>query len=260
MHNEIDPKAAAWLRQLIADGHLDRDIVNDCSIENLEPKDCPGTSHFFAGIGGWAHALKLASWPANLPVWTGSCPCQPFSKSGKREGTSDERHLWPAWLNLIAECMPSVIFGEQVASELGRSWFSVVRDDLEALGYAVGCADISAASVGAPHRRQRLFFGASRLSHSREIKRIWNLSRMGNSHKEGPQGRTSADNSHKGSAWSPGMVDWIKCTDGIGRPSESGTYPLVDGVPARVVRIGGYGNAIVPQVGAVFIKSFMEAL
>src|SRR5690606_329182 len=70
--------------------------------------------------------------------WTGSCPCQPFSSAGKRQGERDKRHLWPEFYRLIAECNPPVVFGEQVASPLGRKWLTGVRADLEALGYAVG--------------------------------------------------------------------------------------------------------------------------
>jgi DNA (cytosine-5)-methyltransferase 1 len=59
--------------------------------------------HFFAGIGVWSYALRLAGWPDDRPVWTGSCPCQPFSAAGKGAGFADERHLWPAWHHLIRE-------------------------------------------------------------------------------------------------------------------------------------------------------------
>ena len=260
MYNENDQGAAAWLRQLVAYGHIHKGEVDERSIKELKPEDCPETSHFFAGIGGWSYALKLIGWP-DIPIWTGSCPCQPFSKAGRNSGIGDERHLWPTWLALIAKCKPSILFGEQVASELGKSWFSVVRSDLESLGYAVGCADLSAAGVGAPHRRQRLFFGATRLAETSETRRLWNASRLGNTDLPRPQGRPSApSDTGQRAPWAAGMAGWIACTDGVGRPFEPGSCPLVDGVPARVVRIRGYGNAIVPQVAATFIESFMEAI
>lgn len=116
--------------------------------------------HAFAGIGVWDYALSLAGWPEELPVWTGSCPCQPFSQAGLQRGYDDERHLWPAWFRLIKQHRPAVCFGEQVASPAGRAWLGVVRADLEALGYAVGAADLCAASVGGPHIRQRLYWVA----------------------------------------------------------------------------------------------------
>ena len=161
-YNEIEPFAAKWLRNLIAAGHLPRGDVDERSIEDVKPEDLKGYGqcHFFAGIGGWPLALSLAGWPDDQPVWTGSCPCQPFSGAGKRQGEADSRHLWPAFFRLISECRPATVFGEQVASALGREWFAAVRLDLEDLGYACGCADLCAAGVGAPHIRQRLFWVA----------------------------------------------------------------------------------------------------
>lgn len=157
--NENDPHAAQWLRDLIAAGHL-QGTVDPRSIVELDPGDCAPESHFFAGIGGWPLALAMAGWPADEPVWTGSCPCQPFSIAGRRGGAEDERHLWPEWHRLIAECRPSTIFGEQVESSDGRLWLDAVSLDLEALGYAVGASDLCAASIGAPHIRQRLYWVA----------------------------------------------------------------------------------------------------
>lgn len=116
--------------------------------------------YFFAGIAGWSRALSLAGWPSIRPVWTGSCPCQPLSVAGLGKGAGDERHLWPEFARLICECEPSTIFGEQVASKLGREWLDGISLDLEAMGYAVGAADLCAASVGAPHIRQRLWWVA----------------------------------------------------------------------------------------------------
>ena len=139
-YNENDAFATKWLRLLMQAGQVSRGPVDDRSIAALSPSDCEPTSHFFAGIGGWDYALQLAGWPSDVPVWTGSCPCQPFSVAGKKKGPDDERHLWPVWLKLIAECRPSTIFGEQVASPLGRQWLAGVRIDLEALGYVVGAA------------------------------------------------------------------------------------------------------------------------
>src|SRR5690606_2518033 len=99
-------------------------------------------------------------WPDDWPVWTGSCPCQPYSQAGARGGGDDPRALWWAWRWLIDQCRPPVVFGEQVASADGREWLSGVRADLEAMGYEVGAADLCAAGLGAPHIRQRLWWVA----------------------------------------------------------------------------------------------------
>src|SRR5215472_15498904 len=133
-YNEIDPFAAQWLRNLILAGHLPRGDVDTRSIKDVSPDDVRGYTHchFFAGIGGWPYALQLAGWPDDAPVWTGSCPCQPFSCAGKRRGKKDARHLWPQFRRLIAERHPAIVFGEQVASKAGRLWLAGIRADLEA--------------------------------------------------------------------------------------------------------------------------------
>ena len=161
-YNEHDKFAAAWLRELIADGQLPPGDVDERDIQDVRPNDLAGYTqcHFFAGIGGWKLALMRAGWPDDRPVWTGSCPCQPFSAAGKRTGSADERHLWPSWFWLIQQCSPATVFGEQVASPDALVWLDIVQPDLEGAGYAVGVADMCAAGVGAPHIRQRLWFVA----------------------------------------------------------------------------------------------------
>jgi len=161
-YNEFDPFAAAWLRNLIAAGLIPAGDVDTRSITEVKPDDIRKYTqcHFFAGIGGWSEALRLAGWPADRPVWTGSCPCQPFSSAGAQKGKTDERHLWPIWFNLIRECRPATIFGEQVSSAIAHGWLDDVYQGLEAEGYAVGSAVLPACSVGAPHKRDRLWFVA----------------------------------------------------------------------------------------------------
>ena len=178
-YNDSDPAACAWLRELIAGGQLPTGEVDERSILDVEPSDLRGFTqcHFFAGIGGWPHALRLAGVAEDRPVWTGSPPCQPFSQAGQRKGQKDDRHLAPAFLRLVAACRPDLVFGEQVASAAvlgpsgrtagaeaespaGWAWFDALAADLEAASYAVAAADLPAAGIGAPHIRQRLFFGA----------------------------------------------------------------------------------------------------
>lgn len=271
-YNEWDAKTAAWLRELIRRGHLPDGIVDERSITEVAPEDLRGFRqwHFFAGIGGWPLALKLAGWPAYAPVCTGSPPCQPFSVAGKRGGRDDSRHLAPAFLDLIAELRPPAIFGEQVSAAIKELWLDALFVELEDEGYTCASAVLPACSVGAPHKRDRLFFGAIDLADlvsdglERRLRgwadKEWQTIRR-------PAGRGGAaggefvtqripDQNH--GFWSG--ADWLGCRDGKFRPVEPGTQPLVNGVPARVVRLRGYGNAIVPSVGCEFIKGFMRGI
>ena len=172
-YNDSDPAACAWLRELIAAGLLPAGEVDERSIMDVEPADLRGFTqcHFFAGIGGWSIALRLAGWPDERPVWTGSCPCQPFSVGsvahGGAKGQGDERHLWPTFASLIRECAPPVVFGEQVASKDAEPWVDLVQADLEAMAYAFGAAPFPAAGVGSPNIRDRLYWVANANANGR---------------------------------------------------------------------------------------------
>jgi DNA (cytosine-5)-methyltransferase 1 len=161
-YNENNPYAAQWLRNLIAAGHIAPGDVDERSILDVSPDDLAGyvQCHFFAGIGVWSYALRRAGWPDDRSVWTGSCPCQPFSVAGMGLGFDDERHLWPFWHYLIEQRRPSIVLGEQVASKDADPWIDLVQDDMEALGYAFGAIPFPSAGVGAPHIRDRLYWVA----------------------------------------------------------------------------------------------------
>lgn len=161
-YNEFDPYAAQWLRNLIDAGHIAPGVVDERSIEDVIPSDLKDFTqcHFFAGVGVWSLALRRAGWPDDRPVWTGSCPCQPFSAAGAGAGFADPRHLWPTFAWLIKQCRPPVIFGEQVASKAVEPWVDLVHADMEAMEYAFGAIPFPSAGVGAPHIRDRLFWVA----------------------------------------------------------------------------------------------------
>jgi DNA (cytosine-5)-methyltransferase 1 len=161
-YNEFDPYTAAWLRNLIAAGIIPDGEVDERSILDVDPADVAGftQAHYFAGVGGWAFALRLAGWPDERPAATGSCPCQPLSSAGLQQGHVDKRHIWPAFYNHITKRRFPVVFGEQVTNPLGREWLAGVRADMEAARYAFGAANLPACCVGAPHERLRAFFVA----------------------------------------------------------------------------------------------------
>ena len=258
-YNENNPYAAAWLRELVKGGHITPGDVDERSIEDVVPSDIAGYTqcHFFAGIGVWSRALRRAGWPDSRPVWTGSCPCQPFSAAGKRTGTADERHLWPAFFHLIHECRPVTVFGEQVASRDGRAWFDLVQADMKGIGYAIGAVDTCAAGFGAPHIRQRLYWVAQSV---RERPCGWcHGDTQGVCREIQAEGRgASCRTVPLDGFWRD--ADWIHCRDGFWRPVEPGTFPLADGSAARVGRLCGYGNAIVAPQAEAFIKAFMDIM
>ena len=381
-YNEIDGAAAQWLRNLIEAGHIAPGIVDTRSIEDVHPSDLRGFTqcHFFAGIGVWSHALRNAGVPDSRSLWTGSCPCQPFSAAGAGAGFADERHLWPAFHHLIEQCRPATVLGEQVASKAAEPWIDALQIDMEALGYGVAAIAFPASSVGAPHIRDRLYWVADAQQHHRgpqaapanhgepqtdrpanwaggcgglaggmadtEVVRregqhlragrglpqvgIANIggacrvadanSRAGGQRGADIRGRTDGgdaqtwtglgcigvpcgmadtsgerwvgrqglpaggidDGSHAGRLESDDgylgvgktgnvsrpagptngfwrAADWLGCRDGKWRPVEPGTFPLVTGAAARVVRLRAYGNAINSVAAQAFIRSYLEA-
>lgn len=341
-YNEHDPKAAAWLRELIKAGLIPPGDVDERDIQEVRPHELTRYTqqHFFAGIGGWAYALRLARWPDARRVRTGSCPCQPFSDAGNRLGSSDERHLWPVFRDLIAFGAPTVTFGEQVASPLGRDWLAGIRADLEGLGYEVGAADLCAAGVAAPHRRQRLYWMANpdrkRLTEWAKLDggafesgqqapqrhdalRRGSIARMGDASSAGggrnagavscPEGKGAGEGGESwrrgdepfdaGSASRLGHSDgdgrkqarcdapgdpsadrarapadwlgdaraaaWARAVPELGRDGkwrrvEPGIPPLAARIPQRVAHLRGSGNAIVPQLAALFIEACADIL
>jgi DNA (cytosine-5)-methyltransferase 1 len=280
-YNEHDPKAAAWLRALIEAGEIPAGVVDERSIVEIKATELSeyAQCHFFAGIGGWSLALKLAGWPATRQVWTGSCPCQPYSTGGAQKGNDDPRNLWPAFFRLIQQRHPDQVFGEQVENAIGHEWLDGIQADLEGEGYAVGHCVLGAHSVGAPHIRQRLYWMAdateSRLAGTRQgpasasewsnsdsqreilLGKSANGSRLGNADDARSQGRGEhRDSANQLSAWASSVA--IACTDGKTRRIESGSFPLAHGIPGRVGLLRGYGNAIVPQVASEFIGAWLD--
>lgn len=285
-YNDNEKFVCAWLLNLIAAKLITPGDVDERSITEVSPDDLKGYDrvHFFAGIGGWDYALNLAGWD-DAPVWTGSCPCQPLSIAGQRKGHADERHIWPAFYRLIAECKPATVFGEQVASALGREWLAGVRADLEALGYAVGAADLCAAGVSAPHIRQRLYWMAD--TNQGQCRRLANgegrerdrqaagriegygiaqssgeFGRIGNADEQRSQGRRERSDEHadQQSAWSASKL--IQCLDGKERriPLEPALFPLASRFPNRVGILRGAGNSICPPLAAELVRAAMECM
>lgn len=293
--NEFDPYAAQWLRNLISAGHLPAGDVDERSIRDVAADDLAGYSqcHFFAGIGGWALACRIAGWPDTREIWTGSPPCQPFSVAGQGKAQADDRHLWPDLFRLIRGRRPADFVGEQVAAAVGHGWLDGVLSDLESICYSCGAVVAPACAIDGPHRRDRLWIAARSRAvgdgqraglegHARHVDdgAGWphalgsvaeagsccaladadgtgSLARFRDDQAAG-HGHT-ASSASDASPWA--RHQWIIGHDGKARRipvAESGIRLLATGVSARVGRLRAYGNAIVPTLGAQVIASLME--
>lgn len=267
-YNEFDPDAAAWLRELIEDNLIAPGDVDERSIIDVQADDIKGYDqhHWFAGIGCWSYALRLADWPDDKSVWTASLPCQPFSIAGKQLGKQDERHLLPHFLSLVAQCRPSILFGEQVSAAIKHGWLDDLYAEMEAHNYSVGSVVIGAHSIGAAHIRQRLYWVADNCGEGCQeqpsIGRIPPETNDSDSRKDIERGGRMGNTEHNGRSSSqiegchgtaiqhsatrsncsgepqrtgtsePLPWEWLYCRDNKYRPIESGLKPLVD-VPAR---------------------------
>lgn len=251
-YNEIDPFAAAWLRELIKAGHIAPGDVDTRSIVDVRPDDLRKYTqcHFFAGIGVWSYSLRRAGWPDNRPIWTGSCPCQPWSDAGavhgRNKAEADERDLWPDWFELIAVRRPEIILGEQVASRAAKRWYDRTADDLERSEYTCGAVITEAAAFRQAQRRERIYFAA---------------------YTGSPRGERLVTGSRPVVAgpgrWS-GEADLQAIAADPFRPGSRWPAPLIrrvdDGVAARVEQLRGYGNAINAIQAQGFIEACIEAI
>lgn len=299
-YNEIDEYAVAWLRNLISNGLIPDGDVDSRSIVDVQPEDLNGYTqhHFFAGIAGWALAARLAGWPDDREIVTGSCPCQGESVAGKKLGADDPRHLWPDFFRLIRARRPPVVMGEQVSRAAGTHWLDGVWTDMENENYAFRAIDIPACAVDAPHIRSRLWWIAERLADAEGISgkigrpggtgagprqlppgghyavgsaRLSNGS-LDHADGAGRQGRTAHGGDDGQELQAPERADvgygsngswwanheWIRCHDGKARRTEPSIPMLVVGLSKRVALWRGFGNAISPVLAAEVIKAYMD--
>lgn len=249
-YNEIDPLKAEVLRVAIKAGAIAPGDVDERSIADIDPAELMGYTqcHFFAGGGFWSLALRLAGWPDDRPVWTGSCPCQPHSgaASDRKLGFSDPRDLWPSWFVLISERRPVCIFGEQVDDSV--AWIDRMHADLEKEDFAVGAIDIPACAVDAPTIRMRTIF----VAHANRA----GLSQQGRPFAMASQlvpVERSGGSTRFGSYSTPGEL-------GKRRRHEPDVRLLADVYPGRVGLLRIAGDAINIEVAKTFIESYLDTL
>lgn len=221
-----------------------------------------------------------------IDILTGGFPCQPFSNAGKRKGTEDNRYLWPEMLRVIREVQPLYIVGENVGGLVNWSdgmVFKQVHSDLEAQGYEVQSFILPACAIGAPHRRDRIWFIAHSSSQgirptASRINSSWELfqttereeSKFVNKCPGYSWTFANPDKSRLPIRIQPGKRCNVKAHGAFQRsefartystpdwsqfPTQSGIRRRDDGIPNRVDRIKSLGNAIVPQVAFEIFKA-----
>jgi len=172
---------------------------------------------------------------AGVTLLTGGFPCQPFSVAGKQRGKDDNRYLWPEMLRVIQEAKPAWIIGENVAGIVNLA-LDQVHIDLEAEDYEVESIIIPACGVDAPHRRNRVWIVAH--SNNKGLQGHWGSKEC--------ESKLFIRESSKAK-----QKEWL-AEPNVGR--------LAHGVPNRVAKLRGLGNAIVPQVASEIIRCINQVM
>lgn len=190
-------------------------------------------------------------WRGVVDLVSAGYPCQPFSFAGRRDGSDDPRHLWPQVARVVREVEPAVVFLENVPGHLSLG-FDVVVQDLQGMDYRVAACISSAAEVGAPHRRERLFILAHRDA-------------VGDTDLAGSQGRSEPERGGRNElpAWPPSPSgDWSRIPERLWPATEiePGVRRVADGMAARVDRLRACGNGVVPLVAAHAFRTLAAEL
>ena len=219
----------------------------------------------------------------SVDIITGGYPCQPFSNAGKKRGESDPRHLWPEMFRIIKECRPSWVVGENVSGHI-KLGLDAVLSDLEGQGYGTRTFSVSAASVGANHKRERVWI----LAHAGRALRPGSQFKGENEKKA--EGKNSHNAQRPGEAPGADVADAVKRNveagrerrraireghQGDGFPGDAagrGENPwegwwtaepevgIMDhGIPKRVDRLKCLGNSLIPMIPFLIGRSIMEA-
>jgi DNA (cytosine-5)-methyltransferase 1 len=231
-----------------------------------------------------------------IDVISGGYPCQPFSNAGKRRGKEDHRHLWPEVNRLISELRPTWFIGENVAGHVSMG-LDQVLSDLEGQGYTWETFIIPACAVDAPHRRDRVWIAANSLgsgvranagAHGAGSAKSAKLQQengesLPDDIEPARQVVANSDSKRGDRSSAQQREDWGEkfkgnnnvADDGCGgserprgevsssqRPArwiaEPGVGRVANGIPSRVDRLKGLGNAVVPQIPEIIGRAIMS--
>lgn len=183
-----------------------------------------------------------------IDIVSAGFPCQPFSfASRKRKGTEDERFLWDDIFRIVCEVRPRILFMENVTGILRGKAMEYILTDLDSIGFFAEWGSLRASSVGAPHRRERIFICAA------------------NSNSEGMERYISVESVGEVGQWSwRGEKDLQSIADAPFRKTDRWAEPLLrrmdDGTSTWVDRLRIIGNGVVPAQAAVAYKILSSRL
>jgi len=206
------------------------------------------------------HDIKTTDFSVHrgkIDILTGGFPCQPYSAKGKRLGKEDDRHLWPYMLEAIRSIQPRWVVGENVRGLVNWSdglVFEEVQVDLEAEGYEVQAFILPAGSVGAPHKRDRVWFVAN-ASHASSKRLEWKWEQRISKEKRKRRKERFSELGYIKQRWEKFPNQSQVCS----RNDEFS--PKLDGITFskwRISSIKGYGNAVVPALVYEIFKSIEE--
>jgi len=240
----------------------------------IEPYACKILKQHWPDVPNYGDIRNVHGIRADLV--TGGFPCQPFSNAGKRRGAQDDRSLWPEMLRIIEETRPRWMLGENVPGIVSLELDRMLAD-LENIGYSAWPIAIPACAVDARHKRERIWIVANSDSAKwwQEHTKAGEIQRRNDANSlhewaEIPNGldacRSSMANSigsrlevgKKQSALEERSAIKRDCNPPASWPAESGVRRVAHGIPNRVDRLRGLGNAIVPQVAEVILRAIAK--
>ena len=282
MYNDNALYPCEILDRHIAEGTLPEGDIYYGDIESIDISTFKNYTgwHLFAGIGGIPYGLRLGGWLDEWPILTAGFPCQPVSNVGKKLAQADPRWLWPEVVRVLRVVRPPVVLLENTPGLLSRGMGDVLRD-LAQSGYDAKWRVLSAADVGAPHLRERVWIVAypdglgpqggrlSRILWERFSKTVGRSGSMENAQSQRlayPENQrnvrrnrclpedvktTAVGDYHRDRAQANDGREWWAAEPDVGR--------VAHGLPHRVDRLKSLGNAVVPQAVAELVPWILES-